>query len=76
MKVTVKTQNPGDIPTDLLVIPVFSATSPAQGKRGQPSKAKTGPSLPRSVAALDKALGGPAQAALETASEPMAKPFF
>ena len=66
MKVTVKTQSPGDIPSDLLVIPVFSATSPTQGKRGQPSKAKTGPSLPRAVAALDKQLGGAAQAALKS----------
>ncbi|MEE3327293.1 MAG: leucyl aminopeptidase [Myxococcota bacterium] len=66
MKLTVKTQNPGDIPTDLLTVPVFSSKSPTQAKKSGRAKTKDMPSLPRAVAALDKALGGPAQAALES----------
>ena len=66
MKLTVKTQNPGDIPTDLLAVPVFSASPPSDAKGGKKTKAANAPSLPRAVAALDKTLGGPAQAALES----------
>ena len=68
MKLTLKTQNPGDIASDLLAIPVFSAQNPSKGKgkAGGKNSDKDAPSLPRGMAALDKALGGPAQAALES----------
>ena len=70
MKLTLKTQNPGDIASDLLAIPVFSAQNPSKGKgkgkAGGKNSDKNAPSLPRGMAALDKTLGGPAQAALES----------
>ena len=61
MKLTLKTQNPGDIPADLLAIPVFSAAKPNSSKNAKKSGAESRPALPRAVAALDKALGGAGQ---------------
>ena len=66
MKLTLKTQDPGEIPADLLAIPVFSAAKPDSSKGTKKSGGNNSPSLPRAVAALDKALGGPAKAALES----------